>query len=77
MGLEVVIRPYVAPDTGPTPFHPAGATSTPPVRLTVGLVGGTKTFAFSQSGSISSYMAAVHKEKPVKAFDMTTGKLAS
>jgi hypothetical protein len=76
MGLEVVIRPYSAPDTGPTPFHPAGASSAPPVRLTVGLVGGTKTFAFSQSGSISTYMAAIHKEKAVTAFDMTTGKVA-
>lgn len=75
MGLESIIRPYVAPDTEPTPFHPAGSTSTPPVRLTVGLIGGTKTFAYAQSGSTSKYMAAVHTETAVNAFDMTSGQV--
>lgn len=75
-GLEGVIRPFVGVQSGPTPFHPAGAVSVPPVRLAVGLVGGNKTFPYSGSSSLSSYMAAVHKEAPSTAFDMTTGKLA-
>lgn len=75
-GLEGVIRPFVGKSSAPTPFHPAGATSVAPVRLVVGLVGGNKTFAFSGSSTLSSYMAAVHTEKASSAFDMTTGKLA-
>jgi hypothetical protein len=61
----------------PTPFHPAGATSTPPVRIVVGLRGGTKTFSFSGSATRSSYMEAVHRESAPSNFDMTTGKVTS
>jgi hypothetical protein len=75
-GLEQVIRPFVGQTSAPTPFHPAGATSAPMVRLAVGLVGGNKTFGWSHSTTLSSYMAAVHTEKASNAFDMTTGKLA-
>lgn len=75
-GLESIIRPFVGDPTGPTPFHPAGAVSAPPVRLSVGLIGGSKTFSYSQNATITSYMAAVHTEKASTAFDMTTGKLA-
>jgi hypothetical protein len=75
-GLEPIIRPFVGDQVSPRPFHPGSSTSAPPVRLSVGLVGGTKTFAFSASSSLSSYMAAVHTEKTSTAFDMTTGKLA-
>jgi hypothetical protein len=74
-GLEGVIRPFVGLDVGPTPFHPDGAVNVPPVRLAIGLVGGTKTFSFSQSATLTSYMAAVHTEKSVTSFDMSTGKL--
>lgn len=75
-GLEGIVRPFVGTDTRPTPFHPAGAVSAPPVRLSVGLIGGNKTFSYSQNATISSYMAAVHTEKASTAFDMTTGELA-
>jgi hypothetical protein len=75
-GLEGVIRPFVGGQVSPQPFHPGSSQSAPPVRLAVGLVGGTKTFPFSSSVSLSSYMANVHTEKPSDAFDMTTGKLA-
>jgi hypothetical protein len=74
-GLEGVIRPFVGGDVTPQPFHPGTSQSAPPVRLTIGIIGGTKTFPYSQSNSLSSYMAAVHTEKPSTAFDMTTGKL--
>jgi hypothetical protein len=75
-GLEGIIRPFVGSNVAPQPFHPGTSTSAPPVRLSIGLVGGSKTFAFSQSSTLTSYMAAVHTEKASKAFDMTTGKLA-
>jgi hypothetical protein len=75
-GLEPIIRPFVGNQVAPQPFHPGNSQSAPPVRLNVGLVGGTKTFAFSTSSSLSSYMAAVHTEKDQLIFDMTTGKLA-
>lgn len=74
-GLEGVIRPFVGDPTGPTPFHPDGAVNVPPVRLSIGLVGGTKTFSFAQSATLTSYMAAVHTEKASTVFDMSTGKL--
>jgi len=76
-GLEGVIRPFMGENTAPTPFHPGNSASAPPVRLSIGLVGGSKTFSFSSSTSMSSYMAAVHSEKPTTVFDMTTGKLVS
>lgn len=75
-GLEGIIRPFIGQDTSPTPFHVPGAVNVPPVRFAVGEIGGTKTFAWAHSTSLSSYMAAVHTEKPSTAFDMTTGKLA-
>jgi hypothetical protein len=75
--LEPIIRPFVGENIAPKPFHPdGGSTSAPDVRIAIGEIGGTKTFAFSQSTSLSSYMAAVHTEKPSDAFDMSTGKLA-
>jgi hypothetical protein len=76
MALESIIRPFVGETTSPQPFHPGGPVSVPPVRLNIGLVGGNKTFSYSGSSSLSSYMAAVHTEKPSKAFNMATGKLA-
>ena len=75
-GLEPIIRPFIGNDVAPTPFHPQNSASAPPVRFAIGIVGGTKTFGFSNSSSLSSYMAAVHTEKASTAFDMTTGKLA-
>ncbi len=75
-GLEGIIRPFIGDNVAPTPFHPGNSASAPPARLSIGLVGGTKTFSFSSSVNLSAYMAAVHTEKPSTAFDMTTGKLA-
>ncbi len=75
-GLEPIIRPFVSDQVGPQRFIPGASTSAPPVRLSIGLVGGSRTFAFSNSSSLSSYMANVHTEKSSTAFDMTTGKLA-
>jgi hypothetical protein len=74
-GLEGIIRPFIGENAGPTPFHPDGAVDVPPVRLSIGLIGGTKTFSFAQSCTLTSQMAAVHTEKPSTVFDMATGKL--
>lgn len=75
MAIEQVIRPFVGTDVAPTPFHPGGPVSQPPIRLSIGLVGGTKTFGFSQSATLTSYMAQVNTEKPSTAFNMETGEL--
>lgn len=74
-GLEGIVRPFVGRDVTPTPFHTAGAVNVPPVLLSIGIIGGTKTFSFSGSMTLTSYMAAVHKESSSRAFDMSTGKL--
>lgn len=74
-GMEGVIRPFVGSSVAPTPIHRPGAASAPPVRFAIGEVGGTKTFSYSGSSSLSSYMAAVHTEKTSTAFDMSTGEL--
>lgn len=76
-GLEGVIRPFVGHSVAPIPIHRAGARNVPPVRFSIGEVGGTKTFSYSGSSSLSSYMAAVNTEKTSTAFDMTTGQLRS
>lgn len=73
--LEPIIRPFIGHDIAPKPFRPNGANNVPEVRLVVGGIGGSKTFSFSHSSTLSSYMAAVHTEKSVDAFDMTTGKV--
>ena len=74
-GLEGIIRPFVGEQVGPQPFHPGNSQSAPPVRLSIGLIGGTKTFSYSGHSSSSMYMAAVHKERTSNAFDMSTGEL--
>jgi hypothetical protein len=77
MPLEPIIRPFIGQDVTPKPFTPGGrGSNVPEVRLVIGQVGGTKTFSFSQSTTLSSYMAAVHTEKTSSAFDMSTGKLS-
>ncbi len=76
MGLQSIIRPFVGQNVAPQRIHQPGAVGVPPVRFAIGEVGGTKTFSYSGSSTLSSYMAAVHTEKPSTAFDMTTGKLA-
>jgi len=75
-GLESIIRPFGPPSVDPTPFHPFSGSSQPSIRFAIGIVGGNKTFSFSQSATLTSYMAAVHTEKSVTAFDMTTGQLS-
>lgn len=74
-GLEPIIRPFMGDQVTPQRFIPDSGNSAPPVRLAVGIVGGTKTFSFSNSTNLSSYMASVHTEKPSNVFDMSTGEL--
>lgn len=75
-GLEGIIRPFAGEGVTAKQFFQPGTAGVAPARLSVGLVGGNKTFAWSYSTSLSSYMAAVHTEKTSDAFDMSTGKLA-
>lgn len=77
MSLEQIVRPFVGEDVTPKKEFTQGGQSSSMVRLAIGTVGGTKTFSFSGSSTLSSYMAAVHTEKPSDAFDMTTGKVKS
>lgn len=74
-GLEGIIRPFVGRDVTPRAVVQPGGRSAPPVRLAVGIVGGNKTFSYSGSSSLSSYMMAVHQEKPATNYDMSTGDL--
>lgn len=74
-GMEGVVRPFVGSSVSPTPIRRPGAVSVPPVRFAIGDIGGTKTFSYSGSSSLSAYMAIVHTEKTVTAFDMTTGEV--
>jgi len=73
--MENIIRPFVGEDVTPTPVHQANATNVPPVRFSVGIVGGTKTFSYSGSSTLTNYMAAVHTEAESNAFNMSTGQL--
>jgi hypothetical protein len=75
MSLESVVRPFAGQDVTPVKIVQGNAGPSAPVRLVIGLYGGTKTFAYSGSSTLTSYMANVHTEKPSTAFDMTTGEL--
>jgi len=75
--METIIRPFVGDSVAPSRLFAPNGRSAPPVHLAIGLRGGTKTFSFSGSATMSSYMAAVHTEKSVDAFDMETGKVRS
>lgn len=74
-GMEGVIRPFTSLKTTPEAIHQPGGRAQPPVRVSVGIVGGTKTFSYSGSSSLSSYMMAVNTEKPSTNFNMSTGEL--
>ena len=62
--FESTINPFVHEDVTPTPFQQPGVVGVPPVRVTVGLKGGTKTFNTSYSFSRSTKLGAVHSESP-------------
>ena len=60
--LETIITPFVGEDVTPTPFTQPGSVGVPPVRVSIGLKGGTKTFTTSYSFSRATKLGAVHKE---------------
>ena len=62
--FESTINSFVHEDVTPTPFQQPGVVGVPPVRVTVGLKGGTKTFNTSYSFSRSTKLGAVHSERP-------------
>lgn len=62
MSLEQVVRPYQGEDVTPVRVTTPGVAGAAPVRLSIGLRGGTKIFAYSGSGTVSTKMGEVHKE---------------
>ena len=64
MSLEPVIRPFQDQDVTPVRYVKPGQAGVPPVRVTIGIKGGTKTFTFTGSANVSTKLGAVHKEKP-------------
>ena len=62
--FESTVNPFVHEDVTPTPFEQPGVVGVPPVRITVGLKGGTKTFTTSYSYSRSTKLGSVHTESP-------------
>ena len=62
--FESTVNPFVHEDVTPTPFEKPGSVGVPPVRTSVGLKGGTKTFNTSYSFSRSTKLGSVHSESP-------------
>ena len=44
--FESTVNPFVHEDVTPTPFEQPGVVGVPPVRTSIGLKGGTKTFNY-------------------------------
>lgn len=65
--LEQIIRPFQTEDVTPIPYHQPGQSGQAPVRLSVGLKGGSKIFSYSLSGTTTSRLGAKHKENPPKS----------
>ena len=76
MSLEPIIRPFQDDSVAPTPFTKPGQIGVPPVRVSVGLRGGTKTFSFSGSSSNSTRIGHTHTEQAPTSQALQT-KLAS
>jgi hypothetical protein len=62
MTIESIIRPFVGRDVTPKPFTKPGSVGVPNIHISVGLVGGTKTFGTSGSGASATLMGNVHTE---------------
>jgi hypothetical protein len=60
--LETIVRPFADVDVTPQGFTPPGTVGVPPVRVSVGLKGGSKTFSTSASSGFSTYMGSTHTE---------------
>ena len=52
-----------------------GGGSGAPAQIVVGRIGGTKTFSYSASSTLSSSMASAHTERHTDAFDKATAGL--
>ena len=61
--IETIIRPFIGDDSAPDKYQKPGSVGVPPVRVSVGLKGGTKTFSFSASSSFSTRIGHKHTEK--------------
>ncbi len=63
MTIETIVRPFVGQDITPTRTVKAGQSSVEPVLIMVGRKGGSKTFAWSGSASMTSYLIRIHRER--------------
>jgi hypothetical protein len=61
-GLEQTIRPFADQDVTPDGYIAPGTVGVPPVRVTVGLKGGTKFFTTAASSSVSFRMGSINSE---------------
>lgn len=78
MSIESIIRPFTTEDVTPQKYQQPGAVGAPPVRVVVGLKGGTKTFSFSGSSSASTRIGHRHTERaPTSTALQTTLSTAS
>lgn len=62
MSLENFVRQLETPSLGPQRYYPPGVIGVPPVRRSVGLRGGTKTFNYSLDVTTELYMAQINTE---------------
>lgn len=74
--METIINPFVNQGVSPTPFTPVGQKAAPPVILSIGLKGGTKTFSTSGSSTASYKMGAINTESAPTS-DALQGALGS
>lgn len=61
MSMEQIVRPFVGDFATGVTVRP-GTTAVPPVRVSVGLVGGTKFFTTAGNSSRSTRIGHVHQE---------------
>lgn len=63
MSIEGVVRPFSNRNVFPVPFTRPGQQGSEMVRIAIGFQGTLKTMGYSFSGSMSSKMGQVHKER--------------
>jgi hypothetical protein len=63
MTIETIVRPFIGQDTTPVRTVRAGQSSVEPVLVVAGRKGGARTFAWSGSASMTSYLIRIHRER--------------
>ncbi len=63
MTIETIVRPFATEDTTPIRTVKAGQSAAEPVLIVIGRKGGAKTFAWSGSCTMTSYLIRIHRER--------------